>query len=154
KRKDTVTPNEAHCLHGERGKGRKIDQSNAAQEQRRNQIVTWRRIVLSPEPPAQTMKGGTVSGNKSVSPLGDPRKAGQLTVKGEPKAFAAGMTQGQKTGLGRRGNFPIRRNVLNGILKCGDWDLGVLFSHFLIGRISHAVTRELPPIAHPIIAKA
>lgn len=38
------------------------------------------------------MKGGAVSGNKSVSQFGDHRKTGEFTVKCEPDAFTAGVT--------------------------------------------------------------
>jgi hypothetical protein len=38
------------------------------------------------------MKGGAVSGNKSVSQFGDNRKAGKFTVKGEPDAHTAGVS--------------------------------------------------------------
>lgn len=63
------------------------------------------------------------------------------------------MTQGKETGLSTTSELPIRRHVLDGALKVGQWNFGILRRNFLIRRISHEVSRESLPIARPIDAE-
>ena len=91
--------------------------------------------------------------DERIDGLSDRGKAGKMPIKSQPEAFAAGMTQSKKSGFGSARDFPVGRYVLDGTLECGHRNFRKLGGDFLVRCISHAITGELLPIAHPINAE-
>jgi len=99
------------------------------------------------------MKGRSVRGDKCVNQFRDNRETRQFSVQHEPKALAARVAQGQKTGLGGTGTMSVGRDELHCALKIGDWDCRISRRHVLIRPVIDAVTSELLPIAHRVAAE-
>jgi hypothetical protein len=153
-RQDAVAADQSECLDSEGDEGAKVDQPEAAQEQVRDQLVTWRAVIPSPQEQADAVERRAVCSGEGIGELRDCCESGQFSVERKPQRLAARVAQRQEARLSGARHSSVGGNVLHGVPEVRWWDLGKLRCHLLVWSVADTVAGELLPIARPIATES